>query len=556
MTPIPMIFGQKFSAYFPHPTSFASSRPVGSSAESQYETFTATSSLKTSPPWNIPEENDLTTRREVASEEFSSSTINYVPKMVTIGSLFGRALAVNAFLERTQRFSGKAAPHICPGISSVFFKLLTSFTTLRHLYFDHSLIPITLFETLPHFSALRTLSFAHCTADYSMVSDSSDISLAIPSDTIHIEELTIWCSTIHILASFDLQFLSLVLDDFLYGSVDAQYRPVTADPLWFLALCRPPLLRLDWNTHFLQLLERISLKQATHIGGSLEVLEARMCLEQYSRDGSITKRDALVDFLRHCPILRVLSIAGLVAPISLKSFLSPEPVNLDRLERFSGPIDILPLIYYDPDRLTQLTLTDHNKSSTQIKTCLASVRLPHLLVLELILESWSPEIFDVVVERFPQLCSLKIGYRFGCPEENALRNIIPNYLSYLPHLSSFALFNPKISLPLCRSYYRSARSSHRVDKFCIGALDTTSQADVKAHVISFGRRCPDLQLVRLTKESVWRRCLRTRSISSGSNVGIQDLGDEWYQYDDVDGEGRLPVVSEPEEAKIEKFSYY
>jgi len=60
----------------------------------------------------------------------------------------------------------------------------------------------------------------------------------------------------------------------------------------------------------------------------------------------------------------------------------------------------------------------------------------------------------------------------------------------------------------------------------------------------FGEACPSLEKVRLVKEFVWRRDIK------GEGFG------DWYQCEDVDGEGRLAVVSDLEDGKIGNLSYY
>jgi len=355
-----------------------------------------------------------------------SASLRNIPKSVTVGHHVGRALAASAFAEHFEEMGSMAYDYgqALLGMNNKFFQLLSSFTSLQHLHFDHCEIPFTLFGYLRGLDTLKRLSFVKCTTTYSTFVDWLKILKSVTpvpfcNYQLAVEELVVWCCIVNARsrsssASPDLPHI--------------QTFPITADPLCSLSICKPRILRLDWSLHTLSYLDVITSGDGIewYLGQNLVELELRMSLEVYSPLGGITKRDRLVDFLRRCTGLRVLSVVGLVAPVSFGAERSPEPVQLDHLESFTGPLDLLPFVMFNHNALKQLAFTDHVKTPEEITKSLSSLNLSSLQVLDLVLDSWHPDILQVV-QRFPTLYGLKIGYRFRSPSK-VWTNLFPFFV--------------------------------------------------------------------------------------------------------------------------------
>lgn len=270
----------------------------------------------------------------------------------------------------------------------VMAQRITAFTMLQELLFHNANIPTIIYDILHSLRNLRHLGFQHC-----MIPSASEFQLDWFS-SLPITELTMRC---------------------IKGDMNHGIRGTQA--LLLATASNLRILRVDWTVY--------SAKFFTHgytvynppydLPTGLEHLELGLPTSKHwpsELDTSLTLLNPLASFLTECPHLRQLSLINFVLDVRLSAD------SLPNLDCFTGPLGTIPSVL-NGRRVKNLVISDVDRPYTDY-TRYVLPRLGTVKQLETIsfpLRKWDNEILYPITQIFPDLQTLSIEYDLGGPSE-------------------------------------------------------------------------------------------------------------------------------------------
>jgi hypothetical protein len=148
-----------------------------------------------------------------------------------------------------------------------------------------------------------------------------------------------------------------------------------------------------------------------------------------------------------------------------------------------------------------------------------------------------------IIHLFPNIEELKVLYQLGYPDDDTLIGLGAEFLSRLPRLTKFHLYNPRIIHSHISEYRKSANLPSHLSQIKLGPCAEPEFTESGSGFLSaWMRYTPLLEEVRLVKDFVWRRDLIA---ATAATIGeMKGRGNVWYK--------RYPERLEKEIGAIQK----